>query len=177
MDLIHLDEIYNLILLSKYDELNIYNHKDIEIVISLRFPNLNLNLNLPKKILKDVRVNGDTFRKNILLIFNNRCALTNISCELCEAAHILQYNKCDELEKYCKHNGILLSANMHKAFDKHYFTIDETTCKVKILLNNISYSNIELVDINLESINNMYIKQLDNKESKAFLQKRNINQN
>lgn len=168
MDFKHLDKIYNLLLLSKYNELNIYNKDDIEIVLRLRFP----NLNLPTYCVKEVRLNASTFRKNILLIFDNRCALTNIISDVCEAAHILPYNQCVELEKYNKHNGILLSANMHKAFDKHYFTIDETTCKVKILFNNIS-DNIDLIDINLENINNMYIKQLDNKESKDFLQKRN----
>lgn len=172
MEFIHLDDIYKIILSSKYDELNIYNNEDIEIVRKLRFPTLNLKQ--PTKYLKDIRVNGHTFRKNVIINFNNKCALTNIRSELCEAAHILPYKYCNELDKYCKYNGLLLSANMHKAFDKNYFTIDETTCKVKILFNNILKDNINLVDIDLHTINNMYIKQLDTCEYKHFLKQRNL---
>ena len=172
MDFTHLDDIYKLILSSKYDQLTKYNNEDIEIVCKLRFP----ALKLPKtrKYLKDVRTNGHTFRKNVITSFNNKCALTNITSELCEAAHILPYKYCNKYDKYSKYNGLLLSANMHKAFDKNYFTIDENTCKVKILFNNILSDNINLIDNELHNINNMYIKQLDRDEYKYFLKERNL---
>ena len=175
MEFTCLDEIYTLISNTCYNNITNYNKDDIEIVRKLRFPNLNLNLNLNKSshCVTENRIHGSKFRNNIISRFNNKCALTNINSTLCEAAHILPYNKCGYLEKYCENNGILLSANMHKAFDKNFFTIDENTCKVKILFNNISNANININNIELESINNMYIKQLDNEQSKYFLQQRN----
>ena len=87
---------------------------------------------------------------------------------------------------------------MHKAFDRNLFTIDENTCKVKILeenilkinknnnKNNIDNKNINNKDninnknikINLEEygldkIKDKYIFTLDNEESKKYLKKRN----
>lgn len=171
MEFTCLDEIYTLISNSNYNGLINYNNDDIEIVRKLRFPNLNLNKS--SHCVKENRINGSKFRNNIISRFNNECALTNINSTLCDAAHILPYNKCDDLEKDCENNGILLSANMHKAFDKNFFTIDEHTCKVKILFNNISDVNIDITDIELERVNNIYIKQLDNEQSKYFLHQRN----
>lgn len=97
--------------------------------------------------------------------------MTNINHNLCDAAHILPYSNCDYNEKYDTHNGILLSKNMHAAFDKNYFTIDENTCRVVILYDNIN--NIITKDLELDEINNKYISELNNTQSKYFLNKRN----
>ena len=156
-----LDNIYKLILDSNYTKLDEYNKKDIDIVIKLRFN----NITIPKYINKEIRTGGSKFRETIINKYQT-CPLTGIS-SICEAAHIYPYSNCNELEKYNENNGILLSPNMHKAFDKNYFTIDENTCRI-IILNN-TYNN----NIGLENIKNKYISQLDNFESKLFLKKRN----
>jgi len=171
-----LDDIYQLIYQSKYDELHKYNKEDVEIVKLLKFPNLELELDLvSKKCLKDVRINSNHFRKQIITKYN-KCALTDINSNLCEAAHIIPYNICTDYEKYNENNAILLSCNMHKAFDNNYFTIDETTCKIKILYDTIYNNNINTInELDLQQIKNKYIPQLDNNESKQFLQKRNYN--
>ena len=64
---------------------------------------------------------------------------------------------------------------MHKAFDRNFFTIDEKTCKVKILEENLKKidSDFDLSDFGLEKVKDKYIKLLDNEESKKFLEKRN----
>ena len=68
---------------------------------------------------------------------------------------------------------------MHKAFDRNLFTIDENTCKVKILEENILKIDnnidikINLEEYGLDKIKDKYIFTLDNEESKKYLKKRN----
>ena len=76
-------------------------------------------------------------------------------------------------EKFNINNGILLSSTLHKAFDRNYFTIDEKTCKTKIIEENIIKDDIEKEEIKKLIKENKYIKELDNKESRIFLKKRN----
>lgn len=175
-----LDDIYNIIANRLFSQLKNYDNEDIIVVKKMRFPNLDLDLDFYKpnnKCVKVTRINGQYFRKNIIEKYN-KCALTNINSGLCEAAHILPYNECNDFQKYNDNNGILLSCNMHKAFDKNYFTIDANTCKVQILYRNISNDNIDNIkEIELHEINNKYIKQLDNNISKYFLKMRNIKLN
>lgn len=107
------------------------------------------------------------------------CPLDNLHPSLCEAAHILPHGMCKKTKnKFDVDNGILLSCNMHKAFDRHLFTIDENNCKVKILENNIlklqdNQKLLNLKEFGLDKIENKYISLLDNEKSKKFLKKRN----
>ena len=167
MDYRKLDDIYTIIFNSEYDKLHKYDNDDINIVLKLRFNGLEIDYN--KYANKEIRTHCYKFRNTIINRYIH-CPLTCINSHLCEAAHILPYNKCNEFEKYNEHNGILLCPNMHKAYDKHYFIIDDKTCRIKVLYDNISDST----NLGLESINNLYIKQLDNMESKLFLKKRNM---
>ena len=138
---------------------------------------------LPKKgclpkgscIPKRNRTGQRLFREKLIQKFG-KCALEDLHPKLCEAAHILPYSDCKSKEdKYNVNNGVLLSSNMHKAFDRNFFTIDEKTCKVKILEENLKEidSNFDLSDFGLEKVKDKYIKLLDNEESKKFLEKRN----
>lgn len=127
------------------------------------------------KISKRNRTGQRLFREKLIEKFD-KCALEGIHPKLCEAAHILPYSECkSKKDKYNVNNGILLSSTMHKAFDRNFFTIDEKTCKVKILEENILAieENIKLKDFGLENLKDKYIKLLDNEESKKFLEKRN----
>ena len=169
-----LDEIFHIISKAKYDDLCHFDIEDIKIVQKLKFPCLKLDIlnqdMQPTAYLKDNRSNSTKFRTQLIELYKN-CAMTNINNNLCDAAHILPYSECIGTDRYDINNGILLCKNMHAAFDKNYFTIDETTCKVKILYDNFHDINIDELD--LEKNKDTYIKQLDNPRSKEFLYKRN----
>ena len=107
------------------------------------------------------------------------CPLDNLHPSLCEAAYILPHGMLKKSKnKFDINNGILLSCNMHKAFDRHLFTIDEDNCKVKILEDNVlklqdNQKILNLKEFGLDKIENKYISLLDNEKSKKFLKKRN----
>jgi hypothetical protein len=169
MDFNNLDKIFNLIYESKYDELKNFDIKDINIVKKIKFPNYKIDIE-PTTNLKENRINSCYFRNKLIEKFKS-CALTNINHNLCDAAHLLPYADCDYNEKSDIKNGILLNKNMHCAFDKNYFIIDEKSCRIKIIYKNVNESIIK--DLELHKINNKYIHKLDNDRSKYFLKKRN----
>ena len=138
-----------------------------------KFFNLPKLLNPCGKITRN-RQGQRTYRKKLIERFNI-CPLTGINYKLCEAAHILPYSECKKKkDKFSVNNGILLSATMHKAFDRNYFTIDDKTCKVKILKKNMEKDEIKNPkEINLEDKDGVYIPELDNPESKNFIKERN----
>lgn len=166
-----LDQIYNHIKNDRLNNLVQFNQLDIDLVLKLRFPNKILET---KKQLCEYRIHGKEFRTHSINRFKV-CAITGIDHNICEAAHILPYCKCSPHEKYDNFNCILLSANMHKSFDKNYFTIDPLTAKIKIMFDNLRKDNIDLLaELGLDGIDGMYIKQLDNPVSKNYLERRNI---
>ena len=124
--------------------------------------------------LKRNRQGQKTYRKKLIDRYGV-CPLTGVNYKLCEAAHILPYSECkNKKDKYSVNNGILLSATMHKAFDRNYFTIDEETCKVKLLINNMKKDDIETPkQLDLEDKDGIYIQELDNPESKKYIKERN----
>lgn len=166
-----LDKIYNHI---KNDELNLllnFDLKNIDLVLKLRFPNKNLET---KQRVCELRTHSKEFRINSINKFK-KCAISGIDYNICEAAHILPYCKCKDYEKNDINNSILLSANMHKSFDKNYFTVDPLTSKIKIMFENLNKDNINcLNELGLDGIDGMYIPGLDNPQSKHYLERRNI---
>lgn len=73
------------------------------------------------------------FRKNLLLEFNQKCALCEINkADLLIASHILPYSKCANKKDMVNHyNGLLLCPNHDAIFDKKLISFDE---KGKILI-------------------------------------------
>ena len=67
------------------------------------------------------------------------CIISGEGKKSCEAAHIIPFVDSDESNKYNIDNGILLSASIHKLFDKYLWSINE--------LSEIVISN-ELLDDN-----------------------------
>ena len=116
----------------------------------------------PCGINKRNRQGQKTYRKNLIDRFGV-CPLTGVNYKLCEAAHILPYSECkNKKDKYSVNNGILLSATMHKAFDRNYFTIDDKTCKVKLLLEKIKNDDIgNPKELDLEDKEGIYIQELE----------------
>ena len=68
----------------------------------------------------------ESFRRE-LIKRDQYCILSGLSAEVCEAAHIVnkEFLQNDSKEiRFTKQNGILLSSNLHKEFDMHFWTVD-----------------------------------------------------
>ena len=116
------------------------------------------------------------FRQKLIKRYDSKCALLGIHASLCDAAHIYPFAECkNSEEKYDEHNGILLSATLHKAYDKNYFWIDEETCQIKINYPQLELDNIQdLKAVGLNGFEDFYIEELDNKIAREYLRKRNL---
>lgn len=80
-----------------------------------------------KEVVRSVktRVNQAFFRKVILSIYDNKCAVTNIDIpKLLVASHIIPWSK-NEKERVNPSNGICLSPLYDKVFDEGFMTISE----------------------------------------------------
>ena len=104
-----------------------------------------------------------------------KCPIDNLDYTLCEACHIVPYSVSKENQKFDVFNGILLTPTLHRIYDKNYFKIDENSCRVKIIEENIINDNISIFDIKRLVKNGKYIPELDNPKSKEYLKIRNKN--
>ena len=78
------------------------------------------------------------FRQNVCELYNNKCIISNIECKSeLEAAHIKEYKYGGT---YSKYNGILLTSNLHKTFDRYLWTINPDTFKIEIKNNHTNGS-------------------------------------
>lgn len=86
-----------------------------------------------------MRVNQDFFRKVILSIYNNKCAISGIDIpELLIASHIIPWAK-NEKERLNPHNGICLSPLYDGCFDKGYIGI---TPEYRVMLSKSLKANL-----------------------------------
>lgn len=53
-----------------------------------------------------------------------KCVISGDDVEICEACHIVPFAESDNTNLYNVNNGILLSASLHKLFDKYLMSID-----------------------------------------------------
>ena len=127
-------------------------------------------------IRKKHRRGQQKFRAKLIKKYDSKCALLGIHASLCDAAHIFPYSECKTTEeKYDENNGILLSATLHKAYDKNYFWIDENTCEIKINYPQLEKDKItDLRSVGLNGLEDFYISKLDNKLGREYLKKRNL---
>ena len=77
---------------------------------------------------KNTRLHQNIFRSS-LIKRDKQCIISKTDCEQCEAAHIIPLS---ENNNYELDNGILLSSNLHKLFDKYYWSINPETQLVEI---------------------------------------------
>lgn len=108
---------------------------------------------------KRKRLNQNQFRKQIIKKFNNTCIISGITCiDKLTAAHIIPIA---EDENYDIDNGLLLVENLHKTFDKYFWSINPETLQIEINPN-IDVGSIQKhnkLKINLQ-INNMLYANL-----------------
>ncbi|WP_052238283.1 HNH endonuclease [Vibrio sinaloensis] len=98
----------------------------LEIIADLHDLETNDSLNsTERKVLSDARVGQGIFKKNVIKTWkSNTCALLNYDLEdILIASHIKAWKACETKdERLDGANGLLLSANVDKVFDKHLIT-------------------------------------------------------
>jgi len=76
--------------------------------------------------------NDRQFRNDVSAKYNNKCIISNNDIMMCEIAHIIPFCKANEFEKYDVNNGLVLSSELHKLFDKKLLRINPDTQLVEI---------------------------------------------
>lgn len=92
------------------------------------FPDRNLDTIIPVSL--RLRRGQQAFRKKLLRIYGNRCAITGCKvAALLEAAHVKTY--ADD-GAYAAKNGLILRSDLHTLFDVGLLSIDPVTWSVHI---------------------------------------------
>ena len=112
---------------------------------------------------------SSTFRNNIVKAFSYKCTLTGVDEIQCEAAHIIPHKNNDT-----EPNGMLLSVDIHRLYDKHVWCPIPTTKRICPWRQNFVSYDIEISDkYNKKhlSINNHKYKRIEVKAwSHEFIQ-------
>ncbi len=92
----------------------------------------------------------------------NRCVVSDMSVEVCEAAHIIPFSKC---ENFDINNGLLLNSILHKLFDKYYWSINPNSLCIEI--NKVQYQKIfDFLPVPIDIYN--ILKPYENKHIKIL---------
>jgi len=102
-------------------------------------------------------------RYQVLKIYHDKCAISNVSAEECQVAHIIPRHLEPSLVAECN-NCILLSNNLHNRFDKYDWTFD---------IYSVNYNNIcgNYVEIDIVTTNTIK-KRKNSSHIGGFLDKR-----
>ena len=68
------------------------------------------------------------YREDIIKRFN-RCIVSDMDVEVCEAAHIIPFSDC---ENFDIDNGLLLNKILHTLFDNHRWSINPDRLRIEI---------------------------------------------
>ena len=116
--------------LSNFEKYNYDDESEMEL-------DLNILLQVKYKNIKKVEERTELdrkyqkrFKKDLLERYNNKCVISDNDCkDELEAAHIIPVS---EHGSYNIDNGLLLSSNLHKTFDKYYWSINPNTLLIEI---------------------------------------------
>ena len=140
---------------NNYKLFNYDNYKELKIDLDFLLYNLYTNINITNLQQKEQRLDQNSFRKELIKKYNKCLISDSIDIE-CEACHIIPYSICKNFDI---DNGLLLSSDLHKTFDKYYWSINPNTLKIEINKNINDCGKIkkyENVQINLNVNNNIY---------------------
>jgi hypothetical protein len=85
-----------------------------------------------KKRMIESRLRQGEFRQGVVHQWNGRCALTGCSdLRVLVASHIKRWIDSDEAERVDRFNGLLLTPNADRLFDRHLITFDDSGRLVK----------------------------------------------
>lgn len=105
-------------------------------------------LKAEKTALVKIRLGQSNYRKKLIEYWNKSCVAKLEIVELLIASHIKPFSECNEKEKYDLFNGLLLTPNYDKLFDKYLISFDKSG---KILISSlITKSDLEKLGISKE---------------------------
>ena len=116
-----------------------------------------------KEVTAKARVGQGKFRQDVMALWSDTCAVTGLDIKmLLTASHILPWQLSNPHQKVDKFNGLALSPNIDKLFDKGFISFDD---KGKILVkSSLSADTLKAVGVDKQ----MAIKNLT-KEHLAYL--------
>jgi hypothetical protein len=79
------------------------------------------------QVLQNIRLGQSKFAAKVRKVWKYRCSVTG-SCtpEALEASHIKSWANSTDKERLDAENGLLLTANLHKLFDAHLITFEDS---------------------------------------------------
>jgi len=135
---------------------------DIEKIIDIKIP-----ISTEKHNLVKCRIGQGTFREKLIHLWNG-CSVTRFkNIEILIASHIKPWSKSSNEERLDVFNGLLLTPNLDKLFDKGYISFQDNG---KILISE-SLKHFELLGITTDmkvSIKDEHKKYLDYHRSDIF---------
>ena len=106
--------------------------KDLELLLEQIYPDIKFNKE------SNSRPSQNEFRNNVIEQYGGKCIITNnTSLEELEASHIVEVKDYGD---YSLNNGLLLEANLHKTFDRYYWSINPDTLEIESAPKNITNS-------------------------------------
>lgn len=115
-------------------EIALEKYSKLQIDIVLKTIDLNKVIEQNKIFEYKEKRNDYFFKKNVIQRFQ-KCIISGNHKDECEVAHIFPFSKCNGEYfnwKYDEYNGLLLSANLHKLYDKGIFRINPETFKIEV---------------------------------------------
>ena len=113
---------------NNYKQFNYDSYEEFKIDLDFLLTNIYSDIQIINLQTKEQRLNQDTFRKEVIKKYN-RCIISHSIDIECEACHIIPYSICKNFDI---DNGLLLSSDLHKTFDKYCWSINPKTLKVEI---------------------------------------------
>ena len=129
--------------------------KETEVKVDKTFDLIDSNKAKRKQLTQKERKGQAVFRRNVLNIYKNSCAITGIKQkEVLEAAHIQRY--VNENSNHIQ-NGICLRVNIHKLFDNGLISIDsDYKVVISSMLKSTEYGKINGKKIKLPQNKSYY---------------------
>ena len=115
-------------LADNYKQFNYNNYDELILDLDFLLTNIYPTTHIIKLLPKEQRLDQDSFRKELIKKYNKCIISDSIDIE-CEACHIIPYSICKNFDI---NNGLLLSSDLHKTFDKYLWSINPNTLKVEI---------------------------------------------
>ena len=125
--------------------------------------NMQLNKEIViNKIARNPQLQNE-FRQKIIARFSNKCIITGMNGDVCDACHIKPFCKSSDEECFDVNNGLLFNCVIHKLFDMFDISINPNTLRFEISKKCKNYNFIN-------KYQNMYISEIEKyDEIKNFL--------
>ena len=140
---------------NNYKQFNYDSYEEFKIDLDFLLSNIYSDIHIINFQTREQRLDQDTFRKELIKKYN-RCVISDSIDIECEACHIIPYSICKNFDI---DNGLLLSSDLHKTFDKYCWSINPKTLKVEINKNINDcgkIKNYEDTTVNIKLNNRLY---------------------